>query len=160
MKREVKYNLDVLRLNFVKGIKILIPLFYIFIISYFVTKVKFYFKTYLTYAKQMGRMARSKRIQHSRPYLLNNFLSVQVHKHKLLTNTIVHRLLNQYSFYYLTFFTLVNTEGLVIKRTTLLPQSGLMTSPLDNIMILLLGMIVKCNLDVIRLNYNFFKKET
>jgi len=103
----------------------------------------------------MGRMVRSKRIQHSRPYLLNNFLSVQVHKHKLLTDTTVHRLLNQYSFYYLTFFTLVNAEGLVIKRTTLSPALGLMTSPLDNIMILLLGMNVKYNLDVIRLNFTY-----
>ena len=48
----------------------------------------------------------------------------------------------------------------MIKRNYLLPQSGLMTSPLDNIMILLLGMIVKSNLDVLRLNYNFLKKET
>ena len=47
---------------------------------------------------------------------------------------------------------LLNEEGLVIKRTTLVPTLGLMTSPLDNIMILLLGMNVKYYLDVIRLN--------
>ena len=49
----------------------------------------------------------------------------------------------------------MNEEGVMIKRNYLLPQSGLMTSPLDNIIILLLIVKVKYNLDVIRLNFMY-----